>query len=123
MLAPGRVFVHRSTDPQGPKFSIHHLASGNVTAQDEVWLADAIFEVLPAGRYLALRERRRTVHAGVIGTLLETPPRGPRCDCVVRYAAPEAAYFLDDEHRPVESAELVHLVGGKVYVSRSERWL
>jgi hypothetical protein len=123
MLAPGRVFVHRSTDPSAAKFAIHHLASGSITARDEVWLADAVFEVSPGGRYRSLRERRRLVHAGVMGTLLEAPPRGVRCDCAVRYAVAEGDCFLDEEHRPIHEAALVHLVGGKVYVDRGERWL
>jgi hypothetical protein len=124
MPAPARVFVHRSSDPRAPKFSIHHLASGAVTEQDEVWLVDAFFEVSDSGRYRALLDHRRTVHAGVFGTLVEGPPRGAQhCNCPVRYKPTEDGYFLNEDYRPVHTAEVVHLVGGTVYVPREDRWL
>ncbi len=123
MAGPQRVFVHRSTDPHAAMFAIHHLASGAVSERDEVWLANAVFEVSPAGRYISLREHRRTVHAGVFGTLLKTPPRGPQCDCPVRYRPAESPFFLNDDYRPIHEAELVHLVDGEVYVPREDRWL
>jgi hypothetical protein len=118
-----RVFVHRSTDPDAPKFSIHHLTTGLVIEQDEVWLADAFFEVSDSGRYRSIREHRRTVHAGVFGTLLEGPPREAHCDCPVRYKTDDDPFFYNDDYRPVHQAELVHLVDGKVYVPRDDRWL
>jgi hypothetical protein len=123
MASLQRVFVHRTTDPRAPKFSIHDLISGAVIQRDEVWLADAVFEVSSAGRYQSLSTHRRSVHAGVFGTLLEAPPRGPRCDCPVRYRVGEAPFFLNDEHRPVREAAIVHFVNGLVFVPREDRWL
>jgi hypothetical protein len=123
MVGSQRVFVHRSTDPSAPKFAIHDLTSGTITETDEVWLADAIFRVAPAGWYRAVRERRRVIHAGVFGTLLDAAPRGPRCDCQVRYKVSDAPYFYNDDYRPVRSADVVHLVDGNVYVPREDRWL
>jgi hypothetical protein len=71
-----RGFVHRSPGLAERKFTIRDLSSGQVSVVDEVWLANATFEVSPAGRLRALREHRRTVHAGTFGTLLDRPPRG-----------------------------------------------
>jgi hypothetical protein len=120
---PHRVFVHRSADPSAPKFAIHDLTSGTVVECDEVWLADAVFRVSSAGWYRSVRERRRLIHAGVFGTLLNDPPRGPRCDCPVSYRVKDAPYFFNDDYRPVHNAEIVHLVDGNVYVPREDRWL
>jgi hypothetical protein len=123
MVAPARVFVHRTTNPRAPKFSIHHLATGEVSERDEVWLVDAFFEVSDSGRYRTLLDHRRTVHAGVFGTLVPAPPRGTRCDCPVRYKPNEDACFINDDYRPVHTAEVVHLIGGMVFVPREDRWL
>jgi len=118
-----RVFVHRSPGLAERKFTIRDLSNGQVSVVDEAWLADATFEVAPAGRLRALREHRRTVHAGIFGTLLKRPPRGLRCDVAVRYQPSRAPYFLSEEHRPVLEAPLVHLVQGTAYIPREERWL
>ncbi|MEA2630068.1 MAG: hypothetical protein QOE66_287 [Chloroflexota bacterium] len=123
MIDTRRVFVYRNPDPNAAKFAIRDLASGAVTVLDEVWLADAVFEVSPSGRYRSLRQRRRTVHAGVFGTLLSAPPRGTRCDVPVRYKPAECPFFLNEEHRPVHEAKLVHLVQGKAFVPREVHWL
>jgi hypothetical protein len=123
MAGGPRVFVHRSADPTAPAFAIHDLDTGTVTERDEVWLAAAVFRVSEAARYQSLREHRRKIHAGVFGTLLETPPAGPRCDVPVRYQVTESPYFLNDEYRPVHKAVLAHFVAGKVYVPREPRWL
>jgi len=123
MTDPRRVFVYRNPDPDAAKFAIRDLASGDVTELDEVWLADAVFEVSPSGRFRAMQKRRRTVHAGIFGTLLNAPPRGTRCDVPVRYKPSECPYFLNEEHRPVHEAKLVHLVMGKAFVPRECHWL
>jgi hypothetical protein len=125
MAGAHRVFVHRSTDPHAPKFSIHDLSTGAVTERDEVWLSNAVFEVSPAGRYRAIREHRRTVHAGVFGTLLPGPPspRAPHCNCQVRYRLSDSPFFLNEDYRPVHEARLVHFIDGQVYVPREARWL
>jgi len=118
-----RVFVYRCPDPHTQRFAVRDLASGTITELEEVWLADAVFEVSPSGRLRSLCEHRRTVHAGVFGTLLKVPPRKSRCDVAVRYRPKDAPYFLNEDHRPVHKAHLVHLVKGKAYVPREERWL
>jgi hypothetical protein len=123
MPNPIRVFVYRCPDPKGPSFAVRELASGNVIEREEVWLADAVFEVSPSGRHRSLSEQRRTVHAGVFGTLLKTPPRRPSCEVIVRYRPSESPFFVDDERRPVHDAPLVHLIKGKTYIAREDHWL
>jgi len=118
-----RVFVYRCPDPNSPKFAIRDLASGTVTEMDELWLSDAVFEVSPSGRLKSLYDRRKTVHAGIFGTLLDAPPRGSRCDAVVQYRPADSPYFFDDEYRPIHNARLVHMVSGRAYIPRAEHWL
>jgi len=118
-----RVFVYRCPDPHSPRFAIRNLESGTITEVEEAWLADAFFEVSPSGRLRSLCQHRRTVHAGVFGTLLSAPPRQARCDVAVRYKPTEPPFFLNEDHRPVHEARLVHLVKGRAYVPREDRWL
>jgi hypothetical protein len=123
MSDPQRVFVYRCPDPQLAWFAVKDLATGTVVERDEVWLANAVFRVSASGRYRSLQEKRRTVHAGVFGTLLHAAPSGKRCDVPVRYQPKESSCFLNEEHRPVHEAAVVHLVQGKAYVRREVDWL
>ena len=121
---PQRVFVYRNTDPLAPKFAIRDLTSGDLSrsATRSGWPTPCSRSRRPddSGRS---SEQRRTVHAGVFGTLLDAPRagRGATSPCATRPA--ESPYFLNDEHRPVHEALLVHLVAGKAYVPREARWL
>lgn len=123
MSDPGRVFVYRCTEPGEPRFTVRDLVTGTVTESDDVWLSDAVFEVSPAGWLVAVAEHRRTVHAGVFGTLVSPPRRELRCDLAVRYRPAESPWFFDDENRPIHEASLVHLIKGGAYVRREDRWL
>lgn len=61
-------------------FSIKALSGPNkgrvVKHLDLVYLKDVIFKVSEAGRQRVLATKRKNVHAGVIGELLDTPPLG-----------------------------------------------
>lgn len=115
-----RVFVYRNRVRN--MFAIRDLETGQVTAADEVWLRDATFAVSQTGRLQALREHRRVLHAGVIGTLVPPPAREPRCDMTVHYNPRRDDYFTDEDDHEVQKAKLVHLIHGKTYIPRERRW-
>jgi hypothetical protein len=116
-----KVFVYRNLIKK--QFSIRDLASGHVTDADEVWLSGATFVVSQAGRLRMLREGRRNIHAGVVGTLLKQAPRGARCDVAVRYHPNEGPYFTTTGDQAIHKAPLAHLVDGAVYIPEEVRWL
>lgn len=116
-----RVQVYRNL--RDGTFTVRDLASGVRTDRSEVWLVDARFEVSQAGRLRALREGRKTLHACVIGTLLEGAPSGVRCDLRVDYHPDREADFTTAEGRCVYEARLVHMVDGRVFIPQEERWL
>src|SRR5262249_33753210 len=103
--------------------SIRHIASGAILDVEEVWLRDATFAVSQSGRLLALRRNRRTIHAGIIGTVLDVPPPRSPCDVVVNYHPRRDTEFRDQDDRPVYDAPLVHLAGTRVYIPRLGSWM
>jgi hypothetical protein len=70
-----------------------------------------------------LREGRRNVHAGVVGTLLAQAPRGARCDVAVQYHPCQGPYFTTSGDEAVHEAPLAHLIDGTLYVPAEIRWL
>ena len=115
-----KVFVYRNLIKR--MFSIREIKSGRVVDADEAWLCDAQFSVSQTGRIRALLEKRRIIHAGIIGTLVKDPPLGPSCNVAVRYNPTSDTFVTDEEHRTVHEAPLVHLIDGAVYIPREEHW-
>jgi hypothetical protein len=120
-MSAEKVFVYRNLRKQ--KFSIRDLATGQVTDADEVWLSGATFVVSQAARLRMLREGRRNIHAGVVGTLLAHAPHGVRCDVAVRYHPYQGPYFTATGDQAIHEAPLAHFVEGIVYVPEETRWL
>ncbi|MDR3639015.1 MAG: hypothetical protein P4L84_34740 [Isosphaeraceae bacterium] len=120
-MSAAKVQVYRNL--RNGTFTVRHVVSGVRVDRPEVWLGDARFEVSHAGRLLALREGRRTLHACVVGILLEAPPLGARCDLRVNYHPEHETDFTTAEGRSVHEAKLVHMVDGRVFIPREERWL
>ncbi|APQ42249.1 hypothetical protein PBI_MRMAGOO_167 [Mycobacterium phage MrMagoo] len=88
---------------------------------DGVVLIDAKFTVREGGRQRVIRERRKNVHAGVVGTMVHIDD--PRIKDVLpgtqaRYNPYAAGTFtLGYTGAPVESADLVDLApDGKAYI-------
>jgi hypothetical protein len=68
-----RVFVYFNLHKK--VWSIKDLATGRVVQHaSQVLLTDCTFKVSKAGRERVLRERRKNVHAGVVGTLIAADP-------------------------------------------------
>jgi hypothetical protein len=120
-MSAEKVFVYRNLRKH--KFSIRDLATGQVTDADEVWLSGATFVVSQAARLRMLREGRRNIHAGVVGTLLAHAPHGARCDVAVRYHPYQGPYFTAAGDQAIHEAPLAHFVEGIVYVPEETRWL
>ena len=71
-------------------------------------LADCTFKVSEAGRQRVLREKRKMVHAGVVGTLRTALPRGRKALRRVTYSPYKFATFVDaDTFEPQQGADWV----------------
>lgn len=81
----------------------------------ELFLKDVTFKVSEAGRQRVIREQRKNVHAGVVGTI---------CDPILRvtwdrvsYNPYKAGHFVNSEGNPVYNAEYASMADRKVWVS------
>lgn len=82
---------------------------------DSLYLVNCDFKVSEAGRQRVLRERKKYVHAGVVGSLTT--------DCFtidnwtpVKYNPYTCSSFIDGESNPVYNADAVYFTAtGKVY--------
>ena len=76
----------------------------------EVHLVDCTFKVSEAGRQRVLSERRKNVHAGVVGRLADAAPANMPAGLRVTYNPYKYATFvLADTVEPVHAAARVHL--------------
>lgn len=82
----------------------------------EVHLVDCQFRVSEAGRQRVLRERRKNVHAGVVGRLAEAVLMDPAATQRVTYNPYKFATFVRvDTLEPVRQAARVHLTAGQAF--------
>jgi hypothetical protein len=79
-------------------------------------LKDAEFVVRPKGRERVLRNRRKNIHAGVLGelALLSQAPQTPRR---VKYNPYKAAHFKDQFRRKVTRSPFVLFEEGQVFAA------
>jgi len=85
-----------------------------VTAHvDEIRLRDVSFLVHKGGHKRYLRERRKNVHAFVVGTMVDSVGPVPTS---VFYSA-EVGYFHTRMGVVMSTIDEAYLVGGKIYVS------
>ncbi|WP_018234229.1 hypothetical protein [Thioalkalivibrio thiocyanodenitrificans] len=123
-----RVFVYKNLHKGC--FSVKSLEGedkGRVIAHARaVLLQDACFKVSEAGRQRVLKERRKNVHAGVVGQLslmvaLDEPPDRtltppPRCVLVTYNPYRYRTFVTDGTEIPVQHAASAYLADGRVYV-------
>jgi hypothetical protein len=77
---------------------------------DTLMLTDCVFKVSEAGRQRVLRERRKNVHAGVVGTLTPALDRFIRDVKMVTYNPYRAGTFVNKvTGEPIHSADVVLL--------------
>lgn len=113
-----RVFAYRNLNRGG--FSARAHPGGRVVAHaDTLLIEDAAFRVSEAGRRRVLDQRRRNVHAGVVGDLVVDPRLA--CELLKRRRFPadynpyRGPAFVTEDGRPVESSPSVLLEGGRAW--------
>jgi len=95
--------------------ALHGLNKGRVIAHmDNIFLSDVSFKVSEAGRQRVLREKRKNVHAGVVGNweceFLENMEGGVD----ITYNPYKFDSFVRaDNHEPVRTARAVCLTTGR----------
>lgn len=101
--------LHRST-PGRPVYSIRDVATGRVVDwRTEVYLEDVTFKVSEAGRQRVLREKKKNVHGGVQGTLIESPT-DRKLENKATYNPYKYSSFVDREtETPIYSANYAKL--------------
>jgi hypothetical protein len=112
-----RVFVYFNLHKK--LFSIKAMEGANrgrvVAHSDEVFLTDAVFKVSEAGRQRVLRERRKNVHAGVLGQWQQ--PNEGGYPVRVTYNPYKYSSFVEmGSEVPVHSARRVHLKNRQIMV-------
>ena len=87
--------------------------SGKVVSHDDcVLLKDCRFLVGAAGRERVLKEKKKTVHAGISGYVVDWVPAG-RSECEVIYNPYKFTSFVDKyDHEPVDRADYAILSCG-----------
>jgi hypothetical protein len=102
-------------------FSIKDVKTGLVVGHsDQVGLKDATFKVSQAGRERVLREKKKNVHAFVIGSLeslscFDIESSINDFDMSPAYYNPyKTETFIDSEGNPLHEASEVDLVNGKI---------
>lgn len=106
-LVGKRVYVYRNLNTG--YFSVMH--KGRVVGQfSHVFLKDVTLRVRPGGRAKVLQERRKNVHAFVIGVVV--PESHPPDGIKVRYNPYKNETFVDDTGTPWLEAEQANLIGG-----------
>ena len=104
-------------------FSIKALegpCKGRVIAhRRELMLYDAVFKVSEAGRQRVLREKRKNVHAGVVGHWFGAyePEVANQADIAVTYNPYKYSTFVyADGEFPIVTAESAYLVNKKIFI-------
>lgn len=81
-------------------------------------LANCVFTVSEAGRQRVIREKRKNVHAGVQGTLIDAVNPG-ECERKITYDPYRYSTFVDAKSRePILQAEQARFEENAVFVSK-----
>lgn len=81
---------------------------------DFIFLKDAKFKVSEAGRQKVIKEKKKNVHAFVVGYTLESPKKLLPLNTQVFYNPYKFSSFVDGETNPIFGSELVLIQGSKV---------
>lgn len=105
-------------------FSVKSMKTGLVVAHtNDITLSLATFKVSEAGRLRVLREKRKNVHAGVIGFY----QKDHALSIYFSHQATYNPYFYESfversTKKPVWSADLVRLVDKKIHFADNREW-
>lgn len=101
-----RVFVYRNLHRKC--YSVKSLETNRVICHvDEITLTDVKFRVGKAGRQRVLREKRKNVHAGVVGYIADVSMLGQRTG--VTYNPYKYESFVRDDKSPIHQAKIAHI--------------
>jgi hypothetical protein len=112
-----RVFVYFNLHKKC--FSVKALEGadkGRVIAhRDALMLHSAVFKVSEAGRQRVLRERKKNVHAGVVGQWFDTVPYALDNGTAITYNPYKYNTFVElGTEAPVLTASIAHLANKKI---------
>ena len=98
-------------------WSVKALATGRVILHmDTIAISNGTFKVSERGRQRVLREKKKYVHAGVVG-IIENVPNTLDGWSRVRYNPYTTSTFVDLNNSPIHTAEKVYLDSdGRVYI-------
>ena len=114
VLSPGRrVRVYRNL--HSGNFSIQCTKSGLVIARvSRIALSNAVFVVRPAGRAKVLEQKKKNVHAFVVGEVSAEAPVGL---VQVKYNPYTAGHFwISNPEQEISSANRVLLSDNKIFI-------
>lgn len=105
-LSPAKVFVYFNLIKK--VFSIKDIKTGLVIAHSsDIYLYDVEFKVSEAGRQRVLKTKRKNVHAGVSGFILNAKMKLPY---KASYNPYKYSSFVDvDTKNPIYKASIAHL--------------
>ena len=119
VVAPGtRVFVYYNLYKQ--MFSIKALDGEHmgkvVLHATVVCLDDCLFYVSPTGQARVRKEKRKNVHAGVVGSLLfeDTNMQGTE---VIYNPYKNDTFIYSEDQRPIKQAKQARLIDKRVFVT------
>lgn len=75
----------------------------------DISLINCTFRVSETGRQRVLREKRKNVHAGVVGFMSDTTSRKRRGAIKVSYDPYKYSSFVDELNKPIYVADVVHM--------------
>ncbi len=93
-------------------------SKGRVVAHtNNIVLSDCEFKVSESGRQRVLRDKKKNVHAGVVGfwTQLATLPK-VSVSKTAHYNPYKYSTFVDKDGKPLRKSKLVLMKDGKVYL-------
>jgi hypothetical protein len=102
-----KVFVYKNLHKKC--FSVKLVKTGRVIAHvNEIILRDAVFKVSEAGRQRVIREKRKNVHAGVVGIVADI-----KILCQLKGVTynpyKNGSFIFRHDESPIYNAQVVHI--------------
>jgi hypothetical protein len=111
-----RVFAYRNLNRKGVVWSIRSEKTKLVVSRvEKAYFKNATLKVSPAGRARVLKEKRKNVHAGVLGVILKNPPRNKEW-VRVSYNPYISGYFTDQSGNAILNVKYAKLTPSGLFV-------
>lgn len=102
-------------------FSVKNVKTGLVVAHtDDITLEDAVFKVSEKGRLRVLSEKRKNVHAGVVGSYYPSPMSILYSEEATYNPYKFESFVLVETEEKLDSASVARLKDRKVYIQNWE---